>query len=206
MKKSIVLAAVAGIASGAAAQTASLSIVASQATIDTTMTTVLTLDIYADSSIGTHITGAAFTINGFGSSLVTDMTASGAAWGGLGFEDQGHDGNGSSGMIMGQIVFLPFIPPSVESALGNGSVYIGSFVVNLAVDTYLDYEWTLGGGIGTFALEVIDVNTNPGGSPPGTYTQITDVDFGSLRVSVVPAPSALGLLGLGGLIAGRRRR
>ena len=203
MKKSIVLAAVAGIASGAAAQTASLSIVASQATIDTTMTTVLTLDIYADSSIGTHITGAAFTINGFGSSLVTDMTASGAAWGGLGFEDQGHDGNGSSGMIMGQIVFLPFIPPSVESALGNGSVYIGSFVVNLAVDTYLDYEWTLGGGIGTFALEVIDVNTNPGGS---TYTQITDVDFGSLRVSVVPAPSALGLLGLGGLIAGRRRR
>ena len=206
MKKTVIMAAVAGLASGAAAQTASLSIVASQPTVDTTLTTSFTLSVYAESSIGTHVTGAAFNVNGFGSSVVNSMTASSAAWGGLGFEDLGHDGNGSSGMIMGQITFLPFIPPNAASALGNGPVYIGSFVVELAVETYVDYEWTLGGGIGTFALEVIDVNANPGGNPPGEITQITDVEFGSVAIRTVPAPSSLALLGFGGLVAGRRRR
>ena len=206
MKKTVIMAAVAGLASGAAAQTASLSIVASQATVDTTLTTSFTLSVYAESSIGTHVTGAAFNINGFGSNMINSMTASSAAWGGLGFEDLGHDGNGSSGMIMGQITFLPFIPPNAASALGNGPVYIGSFVVELAVDTYVDYEWTLGGGIGTFALEVIDVYANPTANPPGVITQITDVEFGSFAIRTVPAPSSLALLGFGGLVAGRRRR
>ena len=69
MKKTVIMAAVAGLASGAAAQTASLSIVASQKTVDTTLTTSFTLSVYAESSIGTHVTGAAFNINGFGSNI-----------------------------------------------------------------------------------------------------------------------------------------
>ena len=206
MKNAIALAAVAGIATAAAAQSGSLSIVASQATVDSTMTTSFTLSVYGDADFATHITGAAFNLNASGGDMVTDMVASGAAWGGLGFEDQGHTGGGNTGMIMGQITFLPFIAPDAASALGNGPVFLGSFAVTIAADSSGTIDWSLAGGIGTFALEVIDVNANPGGNPPGLITQLASPDFGSVSVNVVPAPSAMAVLGLGGLVAGRRRR
>tara|TARA_R110002073_G_scaffold147687_3_gene300795 strand:+ start:122123 stop:122758 length:636 start_codon:yes stop_codon:yes gene_type:complete len=206
MKNAIALAAVAGIATAAAAQSGSLSIVASQATVDSTLTTSFTLSVYGDADFATHITGAAFNLNASGGDMVTDMVASGAAWGGLGFEDQGHTGGGNTGMIMGQITFLPFIAPDPASALGNGPVFLGSFAVTIAADSSGTIDWSLAGGIGTFALEVIDVNANPGGNPPGLITQLASPDFGSVSVNVVPAPSAMAVLGLGGLVAGRRRR
>jgi len=206
MKNAIALAAVAGIASAAAAQTGALSIVSSHATVDSTMTTSFTLSVYGDADFGTHLTGAAFNLGAVGGGMVTDMVASGAAWGGLGFEDLGHTGGGNTGMIMGQITFLPFIAPDAASALGNGPVFLGSFAVTIAADSAGQIDWTLAGGIGTFALEVIDVNANPGGNPPGEITGLASPSFGSVSVNVVPAPSAMALLGLGGLVAGRRRR
>ncbi len=206
MKNAIALAAVAGIATAAAAQSGSLSIVASQATVDSTMTTSFTLSVYGDADFATHITGAAFNLNATGGDMVTDMVAAGAAWGGLGFEDQGHTGGGNTGMIMGQITFLPFIAPDAASALGNGPVFLGSFAVTIAADSSGTIDWSLAGGIGTFALEVIDVNANPGGNPPGLITQLASPDFGSVSDTVVPTPSSLALVGLGGLVAGRRRR
>jgi hypothetical protein len=54
----------------------------------------------------------------------------------------------------------------------------------------------------------LDVTTNAtvlGGSHP-VVTQAQDPGNLALRVNAVPAPSSLGLLGLGGLIAARRRR
>jgi len=207
MRTNIVLAAVAGLASCAAGQSGSLSIVASQSVVDTTMTTSFTLSVYADADFGTHITGAAFNLGAVGGDeSVIDMVATGAAWGGLGFEDLGHTGGGNTGMIMGQIVFLPFIPPAAASALGNGPVYLGSFAVTLAANSSNNIDWTLAGGIGTFALEIIDVNANPNGNPPGEITQLTDIEFGSVSLVYIPAPSSLALLGLGGLVVGRRRR
>jgi MYXO-CTERM domain-containing protein len=107
---------------------------------------------------------------------------------------------------MGQIVFLPFIQPDAASALGSGPVYIGSFNVDIVANSAGIVDWTVAGGIGTFALELIDVNANPGQNPPGEVFSLADIDFGSARVEVVPAPSAMAVLGLGGLVAGRRRR
>jgi len=208
MKNAIALAAIAGIASAAAAQTGSLSIVASQSVVDSTMTNSITLSVYGDADFGTNITGAAFSLGATGGAGVVGSTvAAGEAWGGLGFGDFGDAGDGvHNGMIMGQIVFLPFIQPDPASALGNGPVLLGTFTVEILANSAGVVDWTLGGGIGTFALEIIDVNANPGGNPPGEVTQLSSVDFGSTRVSVVPAPSAMALLGLGGLVAGRRRR
>ncbi len=209
MKNAIALAAVAGIASAAAAQTASLSIVASQSVVNSQTTSSITLSVYADADFGTHVTGAAFTMNAAGGAGVVDSISqdSVAAWGALGQDDFGDAGDGNhAGTIMGQIVFLPFIMPDAASALGNGPVFIGSFTVNIAANSAGLVDWTVGGGIGTFALELIDVNANPGGNPPGEVFSLADVDFGSARVEVVPAPSAMAVLGLGGLVAGRRRR
>ncbi len=209
MKNAIALAAVAGIASAAAAQSASLSIVASQSVVDSTMTSSITLSVYGDADFGTHITGAAFTMNAAGGAGVVDSISqdSVAAWGALGQDDFGDAGDGNhAGTIMGQITFLPFIQPDAASALGNGPVLLASFTVNIAALSAGTVDWTVGGGLGTFAIEIIDVNANPGGNPPGEITSIADANFGSARVEVVPAPSAMAVLGLGGLVAGRRRR
>ncbi|MDF1870372.1 MAG: hypothetical protein P1U30_08280 [Phycisphaerales bacterium] len=208
MNKMIMMAAVAGMASGALAQSASLHIVASQATVDCTTTSVFTLSVYGDADFGTHITGAAFTLElESGGELIQDVVATGASWGALGFEDLGHSGGGNSGMIMGQLVFLPFIAPDAASALGNGPVFLGSFAVTISSSpTFQTLEWSLGGGVGTFAMEVIDVNGNPGGNPPGVVTQIAAPQFGSMTMTICPSPSSCALLGISGLVVGRRRR
>jgi hypothetical protein len=211
MKKTLVCAAVAGLATAASAQTGSLSIVASSATVDWTMTATFTLSIFADADFGTHITGGAISINatGVGSGAVTDMVGSAEPWGLLGEEDFGYAGGGVyNGLIFGQIVFLPFLQPDAGSALGSGPVMVASIQVTIAPGTDGSIDFTLGGIVDAFALEVIDVDANPGGNPPGVTTQLFDADvsFGSTKVNLVPAPSAMALLGLGGLVAGRRRR
>jgi len=215
MKNAIALAAVAGIASAAAAQNGSLTIVASQTLVDSTVTNSITLSVYGDADFGTNITGAAFSLLGTtgGAGVVGDMTVAGEAWGGLGFGEFGDQGDGiHGGMIMGQIVFLPFIQPDPASALGNGPVLLGTFTVEILASSAGVVDWQLGGGIGTFGLETIDVNLNPGGNPPGQVMQFGGtmgagaLELGGVSVTVVPAPSAMALLGLGGLVAGRRRR
>ncbi len=209
MRKSIVMAAVAGVASAASAQTASLSIVASQSVVNSAVTTSITLAIYADADFATNVAGAAFTLGATGGAGVVDGMALGSVptWGGLGEGDLGDGGDGNyNGVIMGQIIFLPFIEPDPASALGSGPVLIANMVVTIVAGSTGVIDWTVGGGIGTFALELFDANANPDGNPPGESFQIAAPVFGSEQVTVIPAPSALALLGLGGLVAGRRRR
>ncbi len=209
MRKHIVLASIAGLASAAAAQSASLSLVFSQTTIDTTFTSSITMSLFADADFGTHITGAAVALNAVGDTDIVTSTelSSVAAWGALGEDDFGDAGDGShAGMIMGQVTFLPFIQPDAASALGNGPVLLATYTIGIAAGASGIVDWTTAGGIGTFALEVIDVNANPGGNPPGEIIQIAAPDFGSARLVIFPAPSSGALLGLGALVATRRRR
>ncbi|MEQ9206971.1 MAG: PEP-CTERM sorting domain-containing protein [Phycisphaerales bacterium] len=214
MKKAILCAAVAGIAAAASAQTGSLSIVASQATVDWTTTSSFTLSVFGDADFGSHLAGGAFAINstGIGSGAINNMVGSAAAWGGLGEEDQGYAGGGTyNGLIFGQVIFLPFIAPDAASALGSGPVLLGSVVVSIDPGTngVIDFTTAEVQGVNDiFVLEVFDDAANPGGNPPGESTQLFDasIDFGSTSVNLIPAPSAMALLGLGGLVAGRRRR
>jgi len=213
MRKAFLVAAVAGLASGAGAQSASLSIVASQTLVVSTVTTSLTLAIYGDADFGTHITGAAFGLSAIGGAGVVDGMALGsvASWGALGEDDLGDGGDGNhNGIIMGQIVFLPFLAPDASSALGSGPVLLANIDVTIFAGSNGVIDWSLVGLFDAdFALEVIDADANPGGNPPGVVTQVLNPNFGSATVTVidvVPAPSSFALLGLGGLVAGRRRR
>ncbi len=203
MKNALALIAVAGIASAATAQNGSLSMTSSAMTVDSTTTTSFTLSVYADADFGSAIAGGGFSLSAVGGAgIVTDMVGSTPDWAALGFEDQGHAGDGNyTGLIFGQLIFPPFIPAAPESMLGNGPVLIGTFAVTIAADSAGVIDWSTGGGVGPFVLEVF---TDDGGA--GTMTQLTDLDFGGVSVNVVPAPSAMALLGLGGLVAGRRRR
>ena len=203
MKNALALIAVAGIASAATAQNGSLSMTSSAMTVDSTTTTSFTLSVYADADFGSAIAGGGFSLSAVGGAgIVTDMVGSTPDWAALGFQDNGHAGDGNyNGLIFGQLIFPPFIPAAPESMLGSGPVLVGTFAVTIAADSAGVVDWSTGGGVGPFVLEVF---TDDGGA--GTMTQLTDLDFGGVSVNVVPAPSAMALLGLGGLVAGRRRR
>jgi len=72
---------------------------------------------------------------------------------------------------------------SVSGAAGAGANAVG---------LYIDLDGTGGPGTGTV-----------GGV---AYIPLSSISFGSVNIPVAPAPASLALLGLGGLIAGRRRR
>ena len=203
MKSAITLAAVAGLASVAAAQTGSLSIVASAGTVDTTgASATVTLAVYGDADFGTAIAGGAFGLSATGGAgVVTGMTGAAAAWGALGEQDNGHAGDGNyNGLIFGQLIFPPFINPDPGSLLGNGPVLLGTVTVTFAANSSGVVDWTTTSA-GDFVMEIFEDN-----GADGVFTQLTAVAAGSASVNVVPAPSAMALLGLGGLVAGRRRR
>jgi len=200
MKNAIVMTAVAGIASAAAAQSGSFSIVPSVSTIDSSVSTNFTLSVYGDADFGTHIAGGEFALSATGGSMVNGMTGATAAWGALGLNDRGHTGGGNhAGLVFGQLIFPPFIDPDAASAL-PGPVLLGIISVSIDANSTGVINWTTAAGQGTFELEIYDSSNE-------SFTQLVGVGAGNATVNVVvPAPSALALLGLGGLVAGRRRR
>tara|TARA_R110000737_G_scaffold2923_5_gene8534 strand:+ start:30189 stop:30821 length:633 start_codon:yes stop_codon:yes gene_type:complete len=210
MMKSCVLLAVAGVSSGALGQSASLSIVASETVVDSSVTTSITLAVYGDSDWGTHMKGAYFELSATGGTGVVDDMAltSVASWGEFYEEDFGHAGDGNySGVRMGQVVFEPFILPGDGSALGNGPVLLANFSVTIASGSSGVIDWSLARVPGTtWALEVYDEFGCPACTPPGVTKLFSAPDFGSISVNVVPSPSGLALLGFGGLVGGKRRR
>jgi len=210
MQNCVVLAAVAGTASCALGQSASLSIVASQTVVDSSLTTSITLAVYGDADFATHITGAWFGLSADGGAgVVEDMSLSSvASWGEVFEQDFGHAGDGNyNGVAMGQVVFLPFIAPSPESALGLGPVLLANFEVTIAAGSFGQIDWALVDVLdqSDWTIELLDVTTNPGGIP-GTDYPIRNPELGSVRVQVIPAPSGLAILGFSGLFVGRRQR
>ncbi|MDF1809166.1 MAG: PEP-CTERM sorting domain-containing protein [Phycisphaerales bacterium] len=206
MKIALGMIALAGLANIASAQSASLSIVSPVATIDTSGGSVsISLEIFADVDFGTAIAGGEFALDGTAPvNSVASMIGASAAWGELGFQDNGYAGDADyNGMIFGQLIFPPFINPAVESMLGNGPVLLGTVTVVINSHTFGVWDWNTAAGSGDFMLEIY---TDDGGA--GVFTQLTadDISMGSVSVFMIPAPSSIALIGLGGLIGTRRRR
>ncbi|MDF1809165.1 MAG: hypothetical protein P1U42_05660 [Phycisphaerales bacterium] len=206
MKIALGMIALAGLANIASAQSASLSIVSPVATIDTSGGSVsISLEIFADVDFGTAIAGGEFALDGTAPvNSVASMIGASAAWGELGFQDNGYAGDADyNGMIFGQLIFPPFINPAVESMLGNGPVLLGTVTVVINSHTFGVWDWNTAAGSGDFMLEIY---TDDGGA--GVFTQLTadDISMGSASLSVVPNPSSLVIIGVGGLIGTRRRR
>jgi len=196
MKNALALIAVAGIASAASAQNFSLSIAGAPTSVAEGAT--FTIDIIGDADVGTHMLGGSFTMSS-NSALVSNITWSNASWSAFN-TDGGYAGNGNYGAnIFGQLVIPgvpPFDVPAVGSELGSA---IGSFQVTLGAGTgVLDLGL---GAESPFTLQVLDVNT-------GTLSDSSQgqLSLNGASINVTPAPSALALMGLGGLVAGRRRR
>ncbi|MBO6739370.1 MAG: PEP-CTERM sorting domain-containing protein [Phycisphaerales bacterium] len=195
MKNAVALIAVAGIASVAAAQNFSLTVVPSATEVAEGGT--FTLSVYGDSDQGSHLLGGEFSMSS-GSALVDSMAWSNAAWSAFN-TDNGYAGNGDyNSVIFGQLVIPGIFPPAPGSE--NGAL-IGTFQVNLAAAGTGVIDFQLNAGAGDFTLQTVDSVTGD------LYDDRNgQLSLGSTRVTVTPAPSALALLGLGGIAAGRRRR
>ncbi|MGV6815377.1 MAG: PEP-CTERM sorting domain-containing protein [Phycisphaerales bacterium] len=199
MKNALTLIAVAGIASVASAQNFSLSISGAPATV--AEGAVFSFDVIGDADIGTHMLGGGFTMTS-GSALIANMTWTPASWSQFNTDD-GYAGGGDYGQItFGQLV-IPGVPPFDQPAPGSelGSA-IGTFQVTLvgAGSGVIDFALN---AISPFSLETIDPATGAGDNSSNGQLALNGA---SIQVGTVPAPSALALLGLGGLAAGRRRR
>ena len=193
-----------GFASGAWAQTGSLSIVPSAFTVDTTgASATFTFGVYGDADFGTAIDGGSFRLLGaVGIGVVTDMSVTPAPWASLGFFDHGYvQGANYNGVVYGQLIFPQGgLPPAPDSLLGNGPVLLSTFTVTLAADSVSTFDVSTAGGIEDYVLGIYDGQTK-------IVTPLdAEISFGSARVIIVPAPSTLAMIWLGGLAAGRRRR
>ncbi len=197
------LCAISGLASAAAAQSGALMIVASQTVVDSTITSVVTLSVYASADFGTHIEGGSFALDAQGGEgIVTGMDGEAVPWAVPGDNDRGHLGDGNYlGFVYGQLVFEPFFPPAIESALDSGPVHIVTFTVDIAAFEYGVINWMLTAD--ALAPDeffgVYDQNI-------GSSTLISNVSFGSVQIAVVPAPAGFTAIALGGVVFGRRRR
>ncbi|MBL4809752.1 MAG: PEP-CTERM sorting domain-containing protein [Phycisphaerales bacterium] len=204
MKNTIAIAAIAGIASAAAAQNVTLNIVASQTLVNSNTTSMITLSVYGSADFGTHVAGGGFSLSAAGGAgVIGAMDGTAEAWGGIGENDIGDGGDGNyTGIVFGQLIAPPFFPPAPESDFSAGETLLVTFTVQIIAGSSGVIDWStaiapVGGGV---ILNIFDAGD-------GSLTDVFSATFGSTgAVTVVPAPSAMALLGLGGLVAGRRRR
>lgn len=202
--KAVVCVVLAGIVSGAGAQSASLSIVSNPEYVSGSMMSSFTLSIYAQVDFGTHIAGGEFAVTQVTDSFshITDMEGAAANWGLIGQNDRGYAGGGDyRGLVFGQLIAPPFFPPSEDSRISNQqSVLIGTVVVSIDPNFGGFNQFDVTFGQGPFVLEIYD-------EADGSLTQLTttDVSYGSVVVGI-PVPSTLAIVGLGKIVLGRRRR
>ena len=199
MKYAVTALTMAGLAAAAGAQDFSISM---SGTAAITSFSTITIDVTADASVGTHYLGGGFSVDATLLNFeVLDMTWTPASWSQFN-TDEGHTGDGNYGqVIVGQLV-IPGVPPFDVPAPGSElGELLGSFQIQVGE---LGAFWTIDlemVATDPFALEVIDINTGESfRSSDGNLT------LNGYHAAFIPAPSALALLGLGGLAASRRRR
>lgn len=192
MNNTVVYIAFAGLATGALAQDFSLSLVG-PTNIEGGVP--FEIEVYGDSTFGTHLAGGGFSLES-NSSLVNDISWVPASWSAFNEDSEGYLGNGNYGQVVFGQLLLPFPgldTPGVGSELGG---LIGTYFVTIQQLGHIDFNLV---AASPFTLETIDI---------ATFESAQDVD-GTLTLnglSITPAPSSVALLGLGGLVATRRRR
>ena len=196
MKKQVVFAAVAGLASLATAQEFSLSIVPDD--LKYFGSTTITLTVFGDATVGTHLHGGAFGVDIISSNVtVNQMQWTSADWSVFNTDGGFNGSDAYDEVIFGQLVLPPVFVPAAGSELGQA---IGSFQIEFdeALNLFSDIGFYLVAA-DPFSLETVDGVTGE------TYQSNADnLTLGSFVIT--PAPSAVSLLGFGGLVASRRRR
>lgn len=209
MNKCILLAAVAGLGMIAAAgpvEDFSLSLVGP---VSVDGGTSITIEVYGDSSYGTHFFGGGFNLATSGDTdAIADIRWSPAEWSTANTPGE-YDGNGNyNGLVFGQIVaFTDLIdfPPADGSELGN---QIGSFQVDFHVGEVcsIDFDLTALPNPNHYMLSTLyfDVANR---TVPFLNSNEGNLALNGMTINALsPSPSGVALLGFGGFAATRRRR
>ncbi|MCA9304445.1 MAG: hypothetical protein KC996_10010 [Phycisphaerales bacterium] len=192
MKNAIAIAAIAGLATAAVADlTVNIEFGATSIAVGETTSVTMTADF-------TGVGAPYMSVANF--SVVGDnglATASGVSLGGwnmaaLGAATGSADGAGVSGIKLQQQALFGAVDTTATGLL------IASWTVTADAEGVLTYSGVDGA---PFSFGINDAN-NSFGSPVQYGVDV--INSGSLTIT--PAPSAMALLGLGGLVAGRRRR
>ncbi|MBL4699080.1 MAG: PEP-CTERM sorting domain-containing protein, partial [Phycisphaerales bacterium] len=193
------------------AQEFSLSLAGAPSTIDSVGGAVITIDVIVDASVGTHILGADFGLSSGGNSMIENIIWTPATWVNLGGGD-GYIGSGEYQHVSAAQWMSCTRPPQLCWDPGEGSELggvIGSFQVFLVAGSFgsLDLE-VLESVVAPSTVEVFEWDDS---QEYGFLSDLWNNASGNLTltgtsINVVPAPSSLALLGLGGLAASRRRR
>ena len=128
-----------------------------------------------------HIVGIGWDVNQF-----AGLDSGGASW----LSEMTITFGGTSGAAL-------FLTPSGTSSPGSESNSSGGIfdLTGSALDFFLDAD-------GVLSMEFFESFVDQPGAPEGEFLQNSTITI----EYVVPAPGALAMLGLGGLVAGRRRR
>jgi len=196
--KSIAVLAVAGLASVAAAQNISTNLVVSltfdRAEIAIGESATATVTASWTGVAGSYLSSFNVNMNASGQLVQVSNLAS-AAWNNpaLGFNGTGTISGAN--ILNFQASQFSLIPPFVNT----NPILVTSFTVTGTAEGVLSYSTTNATGA-PFPYSV----TGPVFSDP--VVQFSNAAFSSGSLTVTPAPSAMALLGLGGLVVGRRRR
>lgn len=197
IRNAVLASALAGCATLASGQEFSLTLIPSSFTIEC-IGGSLTVSVYGDADVGTHILGGAFGLDvSDGAPFITGITWNPAAWSQFN-TDGGYAGNGNyNQVIFGQLVIPGIFPPAPNSELGS---LIGAFQVNTVAGGvgYVDFHLIAGS---PFTLESVDSITGH------TFQSSTgDLTLGSTSVLVYPTPGVLSGFAVCALVRTRRRR
>ncbi|MEL6329480.1 MAG: hypothetical protein AAFR38_07440 [Planctomycetota bacterium] len=189
MKNSIAMAAVAGLASAAAGQVNISVIAPAQVNEGETFTVFIAADASVQ-NVGT--TGFATSISGNGAAnagSVTDELSAPSPPGGFTVVSA----SASELVVENFVAFFGSFGREGIGASGQENLY--SFTVTAGAAGLIN----IGTGLSNQSLAT-------GANDAGFIATNFDVSFGSAVVEVVPTPGAAAVLGLGGLVAARRRR
>jgi len=190
MKSAIAIAAVAGLATVASAQNVgTVTLTSSAATVASGATFTVGV-VVSDNISGNSVFAFDVEVSGTGDYTTGAPTAHASVFGFSGASTAtGATGLGGSSDILG---------PDLDPSLDGVTVY--TFQVTAGAAGLIDLSAADGGGPNAAMQWGVE-----GGIVilPADYDSIS---FGSVRVTVTPAPSGVALLGLGGLVAARRRR
>lgn len=195
MKNAIAIAALAGLASAATAQSLSVNIEFGATSIQVGQSTTVTMTADFTGTGTPYMSVANFSVVG-DDSLATasgvvlgdwNMAALGAATGDA-------LGAGVANIKISQQALFG-TPDTTSSGL-----LIASWTVTADAEGVLSYSGVDGA---PFSFGINDADNSFGSA---TQYDVSVIGQNALTITAVPAPSAMALLGLGGLVAGRRRR
>ena|ERR1051326_925590 len=134
-------------------------------------------------------------VNGYGTNSSWDLVQNATGW--------GTSANSGANLLNIQMGQFPLSNTAIVATTPIVDIWTGRWTPNSYSTRTVTFQSLAGTASGGIAAAII-FKTSAG--PVGASLDAQHTVFGNVAIPVAPAPASLALLGLGGLVAGRRRR